>query len=153
MFFIPSLFLKKISKGMEKYKYSWIMLSLWVYMMVSACGNKPRSVSLASGFPAITFPDTLHDFGIIPLSNPVDSFEFWYSNTGRTPLVVLGLQASCHCVTAIYDARPVQPGDSSYIRVKYDGRGRSAEYFEKSVAVYTNASDRPQRLIVRGRLE
>ncbi len=41
---------------MEKYKYSWIMLSLWVYMMVSACGNKPRSVSLASGFPAITFP-------------------------------------------------------------------------------------------------
>lgn len=101
----------------------------------------------------VSFADTLHDFGVIPLSSPVDSFDFWYKNTGKRPLVVLGLQTSCHCTVASHDFHPVQPGDSSYIRVTYDGRGRSAEYFEKSITVYTNASDRPQRLIIRGRLE
>ena len=138
---------------MNRYRFSWIAFFFCGCLMVSSCGNRSKNVSSINNFSAIAFLDTLHDFGIIPLASPVDSFDFWYKNTGESPLVVLGLQTSCHCVAATYDTRPVQPGDSSYVRVTYDGRGRSAEYFEKSVAVYTNASDRPQRLVVRGRLE
>lgn len=147
------LYFYNLSHCMNRYRFSWIVFFFCGCVMVSSCGNKSKNVSSKNNFSAIAFPDTLHDFGIIPLTSPVDSFDFWYKNIGGRPLVVLGLQTSCHCITATYDARPVQPGDSSYVRVTYDGRGRSAEYFEKSVTVYTNASDCPQRLIVRGRLE
>lgn len=125
---------------------------LFIGLYMHACVNKEKQTN-ERNIARIAFADTLHDFGSIPLSAPVDSFDFRYRNTGKQPLVVLGLRTSCHCTVATYDARPVQPGDSSYIRVTYDGRGRQAEYFEKSVLVYTNASERPQQLLIRGRLE
>lgn len=131
-----------------------LLICLGMALLVSACqGGKVKRIPEASVSSLIVWRDTLHDFGSIPLSASVDSFDFRYRNTGKQPLVVLGLRTSCHCTVATYDARPVQPGDSSYIRVTYDGRGRQAEYFEKSVQVYTNASERPQQLVIRGKLE
>lgn len=101
----------------------------------------------------ISFNDTLHDFGIIPLSHPIDSFDFAFTNRGKGRLVVLGVETSCHCTKAFYPHTPIEPGGQAYIRVVYDGRGRQAEYFNRSVRVITNAAKECVTLGIRGNLQ
>ena len=95
----------------------------------------------------------MHHFGSIPLSQPVDSFDFRFRNEGPGRLVILGHKSPCHCTLVKYTQQPIEPGEMSFVRVIYDGRGRPAEYFNKSVLVYTNASALPVKLAFDGRLE
>lgn len=130
-----------------------IIYMIGLFLLLSCQVPQDRADNKITAQVQISFADTLHDFGIIPLSAPIDSCDFWIKNTGKRPLVVLGLQTSCHCVKANCSARTIQAGDSACVRVTYDGRGHGEEYFGESVLVYTNASELPQRLIVRGQLE
>ena len=106
--------------------------------LLSSCKRSNRSIKRMP-IAEIAFNDTLYHFGDISLDTPIDSFDFVFKNTGKEKLVVLGVQTSCRCTYAVYPHHPINPGEQSYIRVTYDGRGRSAEYFRKSIKVITNA--------------
>lgn len=101
----------------------------------------------------ISFKDTLHHFESISLSQPIDSFDFVFTNTGKGRLVILGVKTSCHCTRVSYPHEPVESGKQSYIRVFYDGTGRQPEYFNKSVKVSTNARYEPYILRISGNLK
>lgn len=128
---------------------------LLILVFSTSCRNRTSSSSVRPQLPAagISFADTVHDFGIIPLSQPVDSFDFVFRNTGQGLLVILDVKTSCRCTEAVFPQAPIGPGEQSYIRVFYDGRGRSPEYFRKSVQVYTNAQAACIRLNIMGRLQ
>lgn len=101
----------------------------------------------------ICFEDTLHDFGTIPLSQSVDSFDFTFTNCGKGRLVILGVKTSCHCTKISYPHVPVEPGGQSFVRVVYDGRGRQAGFFNKSIRVISNARTEYVTLGIRGSLQ
>lgn len=101
----------------------------------------------------ICFKDTVHSFGIIPLSQPTDSFDFIFTNCGEGRLVVLGVETSCHCTKAFYPHIPINPGEKSFVRVVYDGRERQTEYFNKSIRVITNAKKECITLGISGKLQ
>ena len=111
-----------------------------LFFLFTAC-RKPVSLPIVQNMQIadICFKDTIHYFGIIPLSQPTDSFDFIFTNCGEKPLVVLGVETSCHCTKAFYPHIPIKPGEKSFVRVVYDGRERQAEYFNKSIRVITNA--------------
>lgn len=127
---------------------------LSVLILLASCRDRTSS-STRHRLPSagICFADTVHDFGIIPLSQPIDSFDFVFRNTGQGMLVVLDVKTSCHCTKAVFPQSPIAPGQQAYIRVFYDGHGRSPEYFNKSVKVYTNARARYMVLNIKGELQ
>ena len=110
-------------------------------LMGISCVHKVNDEKSFQNKSGICFLDTLHDFGIIPMGSPVDSFDFRFVNTLDHPIVILSANV------------PVLPDDTSYIRVKYNGNGRQAEYFNKSVKVTSSASDIDVMLEITGELK
>ena len=130
-----------------------VFLIFSLCLMGISCVHKVNNEKSFQNKSGICFLDTLHDFGIIPMGSPVDSFDFRFVNTLDHPIVILSAKTSCECTSATYPHVPVLPDDTSYIRVKYNGNGREAEYFNKSVKVTSSASDIDVMLEITGELK
>jgi len=86
------------------------------------------------------------DCGNVGYEIPV-TVRFELRNKGGD-MTVTGVRTSCGCTTADYPRGSVARGDSFYVSATYDAR--QLGHFEKEVAVYTTASDRPFYLKMRG---
>lgn len=137
----------------RKYIYMLTLLHLVVCGLSSCKQASSRPSQSAVHSVGICFQDTIHHFESIFLQQPIDSFDFVFTNTGEGRLVVLGVETSCHCTRVSYPHEPVESGNQSYIRVFYDGTGRQPEYFNKSVKVSTNARYEPYILRISGNLK
>lgn len=123
-------------------------------LSLTSCANRTsREQSKPVKFGKVQFFDTVHHFGHIPIENPVDSFDFKFVNISDRMVVVLDAKTSCHCTKVDYSRKPIQAGDTSYIRVIYDGTGRQPEFFNKSVTVYTSAANDFIHLRIDGELK
>lgn len=91
----------------------------------------------ASGAAVASFPETSHDFGVILESNGPVSHDFYFTNDGSAPLVIVSAKAQCGCTRPKYPARPVNPGKSGEIKVTFLPAGYKGE-FTKEVTVRTN---------------
>jgi hypothetical protein len=82
-----------------------------------------------------------HNFDKIPQGKPV-YYEFGVVNTGKTPLKLDNVQASCGCTTPEWSKDPIAPGATSIIKVGYNA---SAEgYFEKFITITYNTNQTKQ---------
>ena len=112
--------------------------------MSFSCGNNGQ-VDLNAGFndvsnegtAQITFSEYEHDFGKIYEGEQV-SYFFKYTNTGTSDLIVTSASASCGCTVPKYDVKPIRPGDSGTMEVKFDSTGRNGVQ-TKTVSVKSNA--------------
>ncbi len=87
-------------------------------------------------YAEITFDKKEHDFGTISEGTPV-STTFSYTNTGKSPLVISNIKASCGCtVPSNWSKEPLSPGESSQFTVDFNGKG--ANKVSKSVTVTAN---------------
>lgn len=86
----------------------------------------------------IKFIDTVHEFGNIKENGGPVSYDFKFVNTGDAPLVILSAIASCGCTTPTIPEKPVNPGDTAVINVRYNPKARPGE-FSKVVVVKSNA--------------
>lgn len=94
--------------------------------------------------PKILFTEELYDFGEIP-EGPQVTHEFKFKNTGKEPLVLSQVKASCGCTTPSWPKEPVLPGKESAILVTYNTQGRVGN-FSKAITITSN-SDSPSRVI------
>lgn len=131
-------------------KYFAVLFILVSFLL--SCNNKRKNDTHLKA-NSIEFIDSIHNFGIIPIEKPIDSIDFKFVNKGNDLLVILNAKPSCHCTRVKYPKYPINPGDTSYVRVIYDGTGRSPEFFNKSVSVYTNAAFESIRLYINGQLQ
>jgi hypothetical protein len=89
--------------------------------------------------PAEAKPDVLalkessHNFGKIPQGRPA-TYTFEISNTGKEPLKLDNVQASCGCTTPEWSREAIAPGTSANIKVGYNAYAEGA--FTKMVTVY-----------------
>lgn len=86
--------------------------------------------------PVIAFKDTVHDFGKVH-ENEVVQYNFAFTNTGKSPLIISAAAASCGCTVADYPHDPVAPGESGIMKVTFNTSGKSGHQ-EKSVSLHTN---------------
>ena len=105
---------------------------------------------MARGAAVITFEKTTHNFGAFPESSPKVSCVFKFKNTGDRPLVIHQAIASCGCTVPTYTKKPIQPGESGEINVKYDGTGKFPGHFRKSITLRTNCKEEIVRLKIEG---
>ncbi len=90
---------------------------------------------------ALSFKETEHDFGKIPQHKPV-YYSFKITNTGKTPIKLDNVQASCGCTTPEWSREPIAPSAVSVIKVGYNAAAEGA--FDKSITVIYNTNQSKQ---------
>lgn len=97
----------------------------------------------------IEFETDSHDFGEIQEADGPVTFEFKYQNTGKTPLVLHNVQASCGCTTPEWTRTPVQPSGSGSIKVTFNPQNRPGS-FSKTITIQSNAQTPTKTIRITG---
>jgi len=65
---------------------------------------------------ALSFKEKVHDFGEVPVDSPLH-WRFEFTNSGDAPLIVTGIEPSCHCVHAQWTRGAIAPGGKGVVDV------------------------------------
>lgn len=63
-----------------------------------------------------------------------------FVNDGDQALIIKNVKTSCSCTATKWSKEPIQPGDSSFIHVVFDTKGKVGRY-AKGVNIFTNAGE------------
>lgn len=99
--------------------------------------------------PVMEFEKTEHNFGTIKEEIGAVTTQFEFTNTGKSPLIIQRVSASCGCTTPSYTREPVLPGQKGVISVQYSTVRRPGA-FSKTIRVYTNVPDNVYVLTIKG---
>jgi hypothetical protein len=95
------------------------------------------SIDTASA-PVISFENMSHDFGKVKAGEKV-SYQYKFTNTGKSPLIISNAIASCGCTVPDYPRTPVNPGGEGTISVVFDSAGKSGVQ-DKVITLTSNAN-------------
>ncbi len=115
-------------------------LFIFFCVLTAAIGVRAQNNAtlINSEAPAFQFTggDT-HDFGNVE-DGPDAVYIFAFTNTGKEPLRLHDVSASCSCTVPDWSRTPVMPGEKGSIKVHYKTEGRLGE-FERQVYIMSNA--------------
>lgn len=103
----------------------------------------------AQTFADLQFEKMDHNFGKIKEDGGPANYNFKFTNTGKIPLVIQGVQASCGCTTPEWSKEPILPGKTGFIKVSYNPEQRPG-IFTKSITVNANVQKSPYVLTISG---
>ena len=106
-------------------------------------------LALSASAQKITTQQGVVDCGQVVFRHPVAA-EFKMKNEGSKPLVIHQVLKSCGCTSVDYPKSSVAPGDSFVVKTVYDAKQMGT--FAKQVCLYSNASQEPFILSMRGRV-
>lgn len=98
------------------------------------------------------FEKTRHNFGVFSQDTAVVTYDFIFTNVGKSPLIIHEASASCGCTIPEYTLEPIMPGKTGKISVTYNGKGRRPGVFRKSITIHNNGKQSPVRLYIEGEM-
>ncbi len=90
----------------------------------------PKSTAQTAKEDILLLKESAHSFGKIPQGRPVTHI-FEVTNTGKEPLLLENVQASCGCTTPEWSREPIAPGATVPIKVGYNAYAEG--HFNKTV--------------------
>src|ERR1700760_2679302 len=115
-----------------------------VSTLMVACNNSNQATAAnattatAGNAPVMKFEFDTHDFGKIKQGDKV-TYEFKFTNTGKSPLIISNATATCGCTTPEWPRNPLQPGEGGKIRVTFNSAGKSGLQ-DKLITVSANTN-------------
>jgi hypothetical protein len=106
------------------------------------------AVEVESDGAVIAFEKMAHDFGTIT-SGELAEYNFKFTNVGKEDLLISNAQASCGCTVPEYPKNPIKPGQSGFIKVKFNSEYR-VDAFEKFITITANTTPLETVLTIRG---
>lgn len=97
--------------------------------------------------PVISFSKTEFDFGTIRMGSEAVHY-FVFSNSGKSPLIILNVRTSCGCTVTDWPKTPLGAGMKDSLKVEYNTRVKGV--FNKTITVQSNARDPLVELRIRG---
>ena len=122
-------------------KFTHILLILCIFNATLLAQEQPKS--------DLVFNKFVHDFGDVLLSSGPMSCTFTYTNKGNKPIVIQYINTSCGCTEPKWDKAPIMPGKSGTIAITFSN-DQGPYPFDKTIGVYSTASDLPIMLRIRG---
>ena len=124
-------------------KMKWLLLvCLFVYGATYA-----QETTTEQKVGVMTFETTEIDYGTID-QNANGERMFSFKNTGDAPVVITRVRSSCGCTVPSYSKKPILPGETSEIQVKY--ATNRIGVFKKTITVMSNASEPQKTLYIKG---
>ncbi|GAA4398190.1 hypothetical protein GCM10023187_08590 [Nibrella viscosa] len=122
----------------------WLCLLAIVSVSISqySCDNRQQQTdhseeTTSGNVPKITFAEKgVYNFGTITEGDTVEH-SFTFVNNGSIPLIINNITASCGCTTPEWPREPIAPGAKSFIRVRFNSRGKQGEQ-HKTVSIFAN---------------
>ena len=102
-----------------------------------------------SAQPKISFEKSQHDFGKVEESLGTVSHDFTFTNTGSAPLIIQNVSTTCGCTTPEWTKQPIRPGETGFIKVSYEAKGRAGA-IDKTITVHSNSSPSTTNLRIVG---
>jgi hypothetical protein len=103
-----------------------------------------------SDLPVIEFEETVHDFGEI-IEGETVSFEFLFTNTGKSDLVIAEVSTGCGCAVASFARNPVPPGKKGTVKVSFNSVGRR-RFQTKNIIVVANTQPNVTQLRIKAQV-
>jgi hypothetical protein len=101
-----------------------------------------------SSVTTLQFDKIRHDFGNVkPDSESLCKFKV--TNTGKNPLVIENVAASCGCTTPHKPEKPIPPGASDYIEVGFHPKPGQVNEIIKTVTVTANTDPKISEISIR----
>jgi hypothetical protein len=107
----------------------------------------PPTINAATA-AAMKFETEAHDFGKIKQGDKV-TYEFKYTNTGKSPLIISDAYATCGCTTPEIEKKPIQPGAASFVKVTFDSAGKNGLQ-DKLITIVANTVPAENRVHLTG---
>jgi hypothetical protein len=95
--------------------------------------------------------DSAYNFGKVTDGEKVE-YSYRFKNTGTKPLVVIEAHASCGCTVPQKPEKPILPGETGFIKIVFDSKGRVGEA-HKTITVTSNANPEFPQLTLTGTVE
>ena len=92
--------------------------------------------------------DSMYDFGKVNEGELVQ-YNFRFRNTGKNPLVIQNVSASCGCTVPEKPEKPIQPGEIGFIKVTFNSTRRPGEV-NKAISITSNADPEFYELYLKG---
>lgn len=92
--------------------------------------------------------DSLYDFGKTT-EGEIVQYSYRFKNTGDKPLVVSDVKASCGCTVPEKPEKPIMPGETGFILVKFNSENKPGE-IHKTVTVTANTNPPFPSLVLKG---
>lgn len=102
----------------------------------------------ATDVTTVEIIDSVYNFGNVKEGDIVE-FNFRFKNVGTKPLVVTNVSASCGCTVPEKPEQPIRPGETGFIKAKFNTDKRPGEAM-KTVTVTSNAQPPFPELILKG---
>lgn len=104
--------------------------------------------------PVINFEETKYDFGTVSVNLKEEktvSHRFYFHNTGNRPLYINDIKTDCTCTVVEVPKHSFESGERGYLEaiLKLGAIGEQGG----KILVYTNASENPYILMLKGRLD
>lgn len=115
-----------------------------VLLAFTAVNAQKSSCTTRLNEPQITFVATSFNFDTLK-ANANATGKFIYTNTGSAPLIIESAKASCGCTMPTYSTKPLMPGETGEITVRYNTALRGA--FRKTLVVISNAANQPRQVL------
>jgi hypothetical protein len=115
-------------------------LILFIAVFTSSCSssnsNEVKSTVDKATAPVMTFAKESHDFGQVNEGDKV-VFDFFFTNTGKSALIIRNATATCGCTVPEYPKQPLAPGKTGIIHVVFNSTGKSGMQ-NKIITLTTN---------------
>lgn len=95
--------------------------------------------------PIMTFDEAIYEFGVVQEGEKVEH-RYTFTNTGKSPLIISNVSASCGCTTPEYSAHPISPGEEGNVTVVFDSNNQVGQQ-QKIITIVSNAE--PTRAILQ----
>lgn len=110
---------------------------LLVCFAASAFITQAQTATETKPAETLQLKETAYNFGKIQQGRPV-THNFEIVNTGKEPLMLENVQASCGCTTPEWNKDAIQPGASSIIKVGYNAANEGT--FNKTITIQYNSN-------------
>ncbi len=115
-------------------KFLSLLFLLSGFLLVQGQTNQTQGESLQ-------LKASTHDFGKIPQHKPV-YYSFEVFNTGKEPIKLENVQATCGCTTPEWSREPIQPGAAAFVKVGFNAAAEG--YFDKNITIIYNNNQQKQ---------
>lgn len=137
---------------------SFIIMSFLLAFVLFSCNVRTKDKLADSSVEKIASTDvttvqiidSTYDFGEIAEGEIVE-FSFRFKNTGTSPLVVTHVAASCGCTVPEKPEQPIRPGETGFIKAKFDSQKRPGEAM-KTITVTSNSKPSFPELVLKGKV-
>ncbi|MEO6818403.1 MAG: DUF1573 domain-containing protein [Ginsengibacter sp.] len=137
-----------------------IIVSLLTFILFSCNirnNNKNGEMMALNGNGVVTdtttvqIIDSIYNFGKVTDGEKV-VYSYRFKNTGKFPLIISSAHASCGCTVPEKPEQPIKPGETGFLKVVFDSKGRIGQV-QKEVTVVSNAYPSFPVLLLTGEVE